>query len=48
MTAARSETWTILLCGRMAETRAFYSGDEVPLEMDSENWVSLRGDPPPR
>ena len=35
--------YTILLCNRMAETRAFYRDImKFPIEADLENWVSFR------
>lgn len=45
MTAAaiRNLDYVILLCGRMAETRAFYLETmKFPLEMDRADWVSFR------
>ena len=34
---------TVLLCSRMAETRAFYRDImQFPIEVDRENWVSFR------
>lgn len=34
---------TVLLCSRMAETRAFYRDVmQLPIEVDRENWVSFR------
>jgi catechol 2,3-dioxygenase-like lactoylglutathione lyase family enzyme len=35
--------YTILLCNKMAETRAFYRDTmQFPIETDLENWVSFR------
>jgi len=35
--------YTVLLCSRMAETRAFYRDVMgFPIETDQENWVSFR------
>lgn len=35
--------YAVLLCGRMAETRAFYRDVmKFPIETDHENWVSFR------
>lgn len=35
--------YTILLCGKMQETRAFYRDVMgFPIELDRENWVSFR------
>jgi catechol 2,3-dioxygenase-like lactoylglutathione lyase family enzyme len=35
--------YTVLLCSRMAETRAFYRDVmKFPIETDRENWVSFR------
>ncbi len=35
--------YAILLCGRMAETRAFYRDImKFPIEMDEKDWVSFR------
>jgi len=35
--------YTVLLCNRMAETRAFYRDImKFPIETDHENWVSFR------
>ncbi|MGL4289580.1 MAG: VOC family protein [Phreatobacter sp.] len=35
--------YTVLLCGKMAETRAFYRDImQFPIEVDLENWVSFR------
>jgi len=35
--------YTILLCGKMDETRAFYRDVmQFPIETDRENWVSFR------
>lgn len=45
MTAApiRNLDYVILLCERMAETRAFYLETlKLPLEMDRPTWVSFR------
>jgi len=39
----RNLDYTILLCNRMAETRAFYRDVMgFPIETDLENWVSFR------
>lgn len=43
LSAIHNLDYTILLCSKMAETRAFYR--EVmgfPIEADLENWVSFR------
>ncbi|MBN8943983.1 MAG: VOC family protein [Rhizobiales bacterium] len=35
--------YTVLLCGKMAETRAFYRDImQFPIEVDLDNWVSFR------
>lgn len=35
--------YTVILCSRMAETRAFYRDImQFPIEVDLENWVSFR------
>ena len=35
--------YTVLLCGKMAATRAFYRDVmKFPIETDQENWVSFR------
>ncbi|SFI80380.1 glyoxylase I family protein [Bosea sp. OK403] len=35
--------YTVILCNRMAETRAFYRDImQFPIEVDLENWVSFR------
>ena len=35
--------YTVLLCSRMAETRAFYRDVmKLPIETDQEKWVSFR------
>jgi glyoxylase I family protein len=35
--------YTVILCRRMAETRAFYSDVmRFPIEVDLENWVNFR------
>ena len=39
----RNLDYVILLCGRLAETRAFYLETmKFPLEMDRVDWVSFR------
>lgn len=39
----RNLDYTILLCNRMAETRAFYRDVlRFPIETDRENWASFR------
>lgn len=39
----RNLDYTILLCSRMKETRAFYKDVMgFPIELDRENWVSFR------
>lgn len=41
--AIRNLDFTILLCRKMAETRAFYHDVMgFPVELDLENWVSFR------
>ncbi len=41
--AIRSLDYVVLLCRRMAETRAFYSEImRFPIETDRPNWVSFR------
>jgi catechol 2,3-dioxygenase-like lactoylglutathione lyase family enzyme len=43
MGAIRNLDYAILLCIRMAETRAFYRDVmKFPIETDRENWVSFR------
>lgn len=35
--------YTVILCSRMQDTRAFYSDImSFPVEQDQENWVSFR------
>lgn len=35
--------YTVILCGRMVETRAFYRDImQFPIEVDLENWVNFR------
>ena len=42
-TAIRNMDYVILLCGRIAETRAFYLRTmQFPLEMDRPDWISFR------
>jgi catechol 2,3-dioxygenase-like lactoylglutathione lyase family enzyme len=39
----RNLDYTVLLCGKMVETRAFYRDVmRFPVETDRENWVSFR------
>ena len=41
--AIRNFDYIILLCERLAETRAFYLETmKLPLEMDRPNWISFR------
>lgn len=41
--AIRNLDYTILLCGKLPETRAFYRDVMgFPLDVDLENWVSFR------
>ena len=43
LSSIRTLDHTVLLCSRMAETRAFYAGIlKLPVETDRENWVSFR------
>lgn len=43
LSTIRNFDYAILLCGKMAETRAFYHGImQFPIEEDRENWVSFR------
>lgn len=43
MGAITNLDYTVLLCSKMAETRAFYRDVmQFPIEVDLENWVSFR------
>lgn len=43
LTAIRNFDYAVLLCNKMAETRAFYRDVmKFPIETDRENWVSFR------